>query len=553
MRSKKQHGALDRRDGTKSQPTNPAPAANESEGNAVTGKMPSLSPSSRSRRQPVREVAVLTVLQGPQSGKRFRLTEQALIGRGENTTVPVFSEDVSRAHARIRRTDTGTYVVEDLNSRNGTRVNDKPVALHRLEVGDRIGVGSETELLFSRRSVEEEELLELQKLESLGRLAGGIAHDFNNLLSVFQGNTELVYERLQELLPPDDSCFDALRDMKSAARRASDLTTQLLGFARRGKWSEAPVDLSQVVIDVQRIIARTFDRSIRVSADVEPELVVIGDRSQLFQMLMNLCFNSRDAMPDGGTLTLAIRRIEHEDPDSAEAQDTARSARTMSQVQLSVSDTGVGMEAEVRGRLFEPFFTTKPMGRGTGLGLSLVYGIVTSHGGDIAVQSAPGRGTTFTISLPPASGELSRVDSDALITPQAADLHHDRKSDRGEVIVLVVDDEELVRSSVGRMVRQLGYQVESATDGVDALRRYQELKQDSTLVMLDLVMPNMGGEQALRELKKLDPGVKILIMSGHSDDARVESLRDAGAAGFLPKPFSIDKLNVALNCLRSFA
>ncbi len=484
------------------------------------------------------EYVVLSVLAGPHSGKQYRLGAETTLGRGEEVSIPLPHGDVSRLHARVVRLEDGGDLLEDLGSRNGTRVNGDRIQSHVLQVGDRVGIGAEMVLLYTRRSRAEEDLLEKQKLESLGRLAGGVAHDFNNLLAVVQGNVQLVKGIVAEPDPDRGLVEECLDDVLEASQRAGELVTQLLGFARRGRWEEAPTDLSQMLEEVSQLARRSFDRRVRIESEIEPGLVTIGDRAQLYQALMNLCLNARDAMPDGGRIELCARAI------PADSMSALRGRGP--QILVEITDHGVGMDTEIRKQVFEPFFTTKPTGAGAGLGLALVYGVVASHGGQIWVDSEVGQGTTFHVALPAADPQALRQEAEeTTLTPQP---EGEPAAEAGTV--LLVDDEPLVRRSVGRMLAQLGYQVETAMDGVEALEKHQRLGDRLALVLLDLVMPAMSGDAALREIRARNPGARVLVMSGHHDEATVEKLRADGAAGFLLKPFGMDQLTAALKVIR---
>ena len=489
---------------------------------------------------------MLSVLAGRQAGKRFHLGDETTIGRGEEADIPIAATDVSRMHARVVTAADSLHVIEDLGSRNGVRVNGELVTEHALEVGDRITIGAGTVLIFSRQTEEEEALLEARKMESLGRLAGGIAHDFNNLLSVIIGNGDLIRESLASTVAADHPYHECLADLRAASLKARDLVAQLLGFARRGRGREVVTDFGKVVREAHQLVARTFERDVTIEVDADPGLMILGDRTQLFQMVMNLCLNSRDALGGAGTLSLSAKRVSEGAPDRPPSF-----AGLGSLVVFTVRDTGTGMDSETRERLFEPFFTTKRIGEGTGLGLALVYSIVSSHGGRIWVDSVSGAGTTFTVALPAASSaEQERggsAEMAALATGAPQPIVEGQRA-----LVLVVDDEELVRRSIGRTLSHLGYDVAFAENGDDGVQRYRELQDQRPLVLLDLIMPVMGGEEALRCLKSLDPTVRVLVMSGYPDDVQIGGLRDAGALGFLEKPFGMDRLHSALNVLRLF-
>jgi signal transduction histidine kinase/ActR/RegA family two-component response regulator len=468
--------------------------------------------------------ATLTTLMGRSFGKRYHLGAETLIGRSGDCTIRLAAADASRHHARITREESGRFTLRDLGSHNGTRVDGERIVEYILRAGDRVAIGAETVFLFSLRSREEEEIVEVQKMESMGQLAGGIAHDFNNLLAAIIGNAELARECVKEVSEAMPLATECLDDVLGAADRARDLVRQLLGFARRGNWEEAPADVAVVVGEVLRLLSRTFDPNIEIDVDTVDGLFVVGDRSQLFQMLMNLCINSRDAMAGGGRLTVKARLS-----DPAEARDGGR------HVLITVQDTGLGMDEETRERIFEPFFSTKERGRGTGLGLAVVYGIVTSHGGRIWARSEVGVGTQFRVSLPAMDEAPEQLD-DMTATIRPGILAETRN--KGRDLVLVIDDEAVVRRSLGRTLRSLDFDVVDAEDGPCGVALFREHSERIALVILDLIMPGMDGEQVLAVLMGIDPRVCVVIVSGYHDDAKVSTLSRAGAAGFLPKPFT---------------
>jgi PAS domain S-box-containing protein len=368
----------------------------------------------------------------------------------------------------------------------------------------------------------EAQLLEANKLEAVGQLAGGVAHDFNNLLAAILGYAELL--RLDGA--PGSLAREAGEVIGKAAQRGSELTGQLLGFARRGKHQNAPVDLHRVIREVARLLERTLDRNIRIDLQLDaPEATVLGDPGQLHQVLLNLAVNARDAMAQGGVLTFRSARL-------AAAGDDGLSQ----QVQVSVIDTGCGIPEAIRQRIFEPFFTTKPRGQGTGMGLAMAYGIVKNHGGEISVRSTVGQGTTMEILLPlPAQKRKA--------TPTSTSFAALRPG-RGRV--LLVDDEPLVRQTGRAMLQRLGYEVLEAADGAEAVERYRARSQPIDVVLLDLVMPTMAGRECMAALQALDPAVKVLVSTGYGRDGRVQELLDAGALGFVAKPYMVDDLAALL-------
>lgn len=476
------------------------------------------------------EDAQLVVLVGHASGRRYVVGTEIELGRGSGSPIELLDDGVSRRHARVRKTPAG-YTIEDLGSRNGTFVNGERIDDATLNFGDKIAVGSRTVLLFANRDRFEDQRIQAQKLQALGQLSGGIAHDFNNLLGVVLANTT----HLQELQGgpgvssgiPEDRLRASLADIETAARRAVDLTRQLLAFARSGQRRHEMVSLSTVVADAERLLRRTLDRSIELETTVEDALLVVGDPSQLLQVLMNLCINAGDAMPNGGALRISVGRASSSDVDL----DGTDMVSIGDVAVLRVVDEGVGMDATVRARAFEPFFTTKPRGKGTGLGLATAHAIVRDHGGHIRLDSAVGQGTTFEVILPCGDGR-----------PTVAPPNTTRTGVQLHGVVLLADDETLVRTATRRVLEHAGLEVIEACDGAQAVDMYSSNTDRVDLVILDLDMPRMNGEQAFRRLHALAPELPVLISSGYIDGGRERSLREAGVDGLLHKPYDSSAL-----------
>jgi two-component system cell cycle sensor histidine kinase/response regulator CckA len=452
----------------------------------------------------------LIVLSGPNAGQRVELDEQLIIGRGETCGMRLLDPDISREHARVTRNRDGAYLLEDLRSRNGTMVDAVPVTRHMLRVGDRIRFGRSTVVLFTNFGDVEDQILHKQKLEALGRLAGGVAHDFNNLLGAVLSNVAYLLEEQGELEAGEVTA--TLDDIQSAALRAADLTRQLLGFARKGKYEHRPTNVHELVGEVVNILGRTIDPAVRFHVNGDPSLWVLGDRSQLHQVFLNLCINARDAMPHGGNLRI----------DTFCRDDF---------VIVEFTDDGCGMPPDVRERVFEPFFTTKDVGRGTGLGLATVYGVVKNHGGEIHVESEVGRGTTFRIFLPRHETPEPKTEVVEMTSPGV------------EQTVLVVDDEQLARRGCARNLRSGGFKVLTAEDGPEAIRLYEEHKDHIDVVLLDVLMPGMSGEQVAERLYAMDPHVRIVAISGFADMRDADLLFQGRSVGFLRKPFTPVGLN----------
>jgi len=465
------------------------------------------------------EEAQLIVLVGHATGRRYQLTDEFELGRGPSSPVEILDDGVSRRHAIVRRQSDGTYKIEDLGSRNGTFVNGERVDEAVLNFGDKISVGSRTVLLFTNRDRFEDQRIQAQRLQALGQLAGGIAHDFNNLLGVVLANIT----HLQDLPKLEEQTVRrTLSEVETAARRAVDLTRQLLAFARSGQRRHQPADIAEIVGDARRLLARTLHRSIKLEAQADEDLVVVGDAGQLLQVLMNLCINAGDAMPDGGLLEITAKRRIIE-PSEVDEDDLLPPGEYVS---ILVRDEGVGMEPEICARIFEPFFTTKPRGKGTGLGLATAHAIARDHGGQVSVTSEPGVGTTFEVLLP-----LSTV------PPPSARRHTERQASPVRGVVLLADDEELIRLSTRRVLEHAGLEVLTAADGQEAIELYSANTDRVDLVILDLDMPRLNGENAFARLHALTPTLPVLISSGYMDHEREVALRSAGVGGILHKPY----------------
>jgi signal transduction histidine kinase/CheY-like chemotaxis protein len=370
----------------------------------------------------------------------------------------------------------------------------------------------------------EAQLRQSQKMEAVGRLAGGIAHDFNNLLTVILGTTELLLTEAES----SDPLHEDLAEIKSAGERAAGLTRQLLAFSRQQLLEPRVIDLNVLITNIERMLGRIIGEDVQLRAlPAEGLGSVIADPGQIEQVLLNLAVNSRDAMPQGGTLTIETGNAEL-DEDYAHAHVPVTPGRY---VMLAVTDTGTGMDAATRARIFDPFFTTKPTGKGTGLGLATVYGIVKQSGGVIWLYSEPGRGTTFKIYLP-------RVD-------EPAASHEPTKAPAsltGSETILSVEDDEAVRMITRRMLEKRGYRVLSADGGQEALRIAREHEGTISLLITDVVMPEMSGRVLAEQLQSVLPTIKVLFVSGYTDEAIVQHGVLAEGVNFLQKPFTADTI-----------
>jgi PAS domain S-box-containing protein len=375
---------------------------------------------------------------------------------------------------------------------------------------------------IDRRKRGEEELRQAQKMEAVGRLAGGVAHDFNNLLTVITGYNDMLLEDLGD----DHPLRGHAHEIRKASSRATELTAQLLAFGRKAMIAPRRLDLNGLILESKNMLCRLIGEDIELTTDLAPGLgAVKADPGQLHQVIVNLVVNARDAMPRGGRLTVATADAEL---DEAYARDHPQ-VRPGPYVRLTVGDTGHGMPQEVLAHVFEPFFTTKALGKGTGLGLASVHGIVRQSQGHIEVHSEPGRGTTFTIYLP--RGESSEWKA-------PAEAGEEAPPPRGRETILLAEDEDSLRAYAGGLLRRLGYQVLDAADGAAALRLWDQQEAAVDLLVTDVVMPAMGGRELAQELTRRRPGLKVLYMSGYTDDVVVRHGVAEAEAAFLPKPFS---------------
>jgi PAS domain S-box-containing protein len=370
----------------------------------------------------------------------------------------------------------------------------------------------------------QQQVLQSQKMEAVGRLAGGVAHDFNNLLTVITSYSDLLLEDLA----PGDAKRDDLEQVRKAADGAAALTRQLLAFSRQQVVEPRVVSLNTVVEGLQKILRRVIGEDVELTITLAPDLgSVRADVGQLEQVLMNLVVNARDAMPTGGRLTVETGNVEH-DPEYARDREAAAVRRF---AMLAVTDTGCGMDEATRARIFEPFFTTKEVGKGTGLGLATVYGIVKQAGGFIWVYSEPGQGTSFKIYLPAVDATAERT-TDASTTP----------APRGTETVLLVEDAAAVRAVTKQMLERQGYTVLEAPDGEAGLRLARRHRGVIHLLLTDVVMPRIGGRELAEQLARLRPDVKVLYASGYTDDSVVRhGILESGTA-YLQKPFSPESL-----------
>jgi PAS domain S-box-containing protein len=372
----------------------------------------------------------------------------------------------------------------------------------------------------------EAQLRQAQKMEGIGTLASGVAHDFNNILQVISGYVQFM--RGESGRPPEDAA--RLDQIHKAVARASDLVNRLLAFGRKVEPQMGSLDLNEEIQQVVALLERTLPKMINIQLELGPDVgSVRGDASLLGQVIVNLSSNAADAMPEGGRLVIKTSRERLEKGRTPSRLDLPPGEYAM----LSLSDNGQGIPDEYLDHIFDPFFTTKEVGRGTGLGLSMAYGIVLSHNGRIFCDSKMGQGTTFTIYLPVRDTEQQ---DDLSTSPQQI------TTQKGTETVLLVDDEPSLVTVGSEILSSLGYHPIGASSGEEALEIYREQREEIALVVLDLGMPGMGGRKCLKQLREIDPTAKVIVASGYAEEGLYENLKQAGAARFLRKPYQLADL-----------
>jgi two-component system, cell cycle sensor histidine kinase and response regulator CckA len=430
-------------------------------------------------------------------------------------------EDRTHFDETLRRDERAAPDFFDIRHvlKNGKSI-EVDMLMHRVQYG-----GKKAMLVVpqdaTRRHHLEEQLRQAQKMEAVGMLAGGIAHDFNNLLTIINGYSQMVLGNL----PERDENRNSVEQIMKAGERAAELTHQLLTFSRRQVVRPKVLDLNTVVTATAVMLRRLIGEHIELRIVAGPDLAKIhADAGQLHQVILNLAVNSRDAMPNGGTLILETQNVE-----LGEAYGGANATiRPGHYVMLAVTDTGIGMDEQTRSRLFEPFFTTKAQGHGTGLGLSTVYGIVKQSNGEIVVYSEPGHGTCVKIYFPVVAEEPVEDTSEGLRSQVLS----------GTETILLVEDEEAVRRLVRRTLEKQGYQILVAASGTEALEIVQGHAGRIHLVISDVVMPQMGGRQLAERLQALRPEIRVLFVSGYTENSILSSGNLVEGEAFLQKPFT---------------
>ncbi len=465
----------------------------------------------------------------PEVTKLLGYSEEKMIGRQVSDfisprTRSLFREEYMKELNEHRRSD-GVVIFEDINKEEHLVEYRNILVEQEGKYPFISGVGRD---ITERRRIEKEkaelekQLRQSQKMESIGVMAGGIAHDFNNTLQVISGYTELMFMEIGEHSP----VFSNLHGIERACESAIDLVRKLLLFSRKAETEKKPIDINMEIEQCVNMLQRTIPKMISIEVNFGRGLwPIIADSSQIKQIILNLGTNAADAMPDGGRLVIRTENtvVEEEKPNSHAGVNPGN------YVLLTVSDTGLGMDQETIEHIFEPFFTTKEIGKGTGLGLASVYGIVKNHGGHIDCRSEVGHGTIFRVFFP-ANEEF--------------DPPTDRSPDipirmEGTETILLVDDDKSVRDVISQILGRFGYSVLSASSGEEALEVYSARSDEISLVILDLGMPGMGGHRCLKELLRLDSAVKIMISSGYSIDAQLKKTLESGASAFISKPFQM--------------
>jgi len=379
--------------------------------------------------------------------------------------------------------------------------------------------------LTERRNLEEQ-FRQSQKMDAVGRLAGGIAHDFNNLLTVIRLNTEIIMEGFD----PTDPRSEDVKQIRSAAERASSLTRQLLAFSRKQILQPRVLDMNTVVGSVEPMLRRLIGEDITIASSCTARGYVVADPGQIEQILVNLVVNARDAMPQGGTISIETQNVELDETYTSEHAPVIPGRYLM----LAVGDTGVGMSRDTREHAFDPFFTTKEAGKGTGLGLATVYGIVKQSGGYVWIYSEPGHGTTLKLYFPEVSSAAAFKTGEYKIVA--------KEHARGSETILLVEDEEAVRGLTSRILEKQGYRVIPAQHGREAMDIATKEEGHIDLVLTDIVMPGMNGRGLVERLAGIRPHIKSLYMSGYTDDDIVRRGFIEPSKSFLQKPFTSEAL-----------
>jgi two-component system cell cycle sensor histidine kinase/response regulator CckA len=459
----------------------------------------------------------------PTFTKVFGWSLEERLGKKMDMFVP--EEDWPTTNIMIEKMLTGEDV-SGIETHRLTKAGDIiPVSISGAIFNDRDGnpAGSVVNLRdISEQKRLEAQIQQSQKMEAIGTLAGGIAHDYNNLLMGILGNLSLISFDLDSSHP----YYIKLKNIEKYVQSGADLTKQLLGFAKGGKYEVKPVDINDLVEKSSEMFSRT-KKEIRIHRKYQKEIWPVEvDSNQIEQVLLNLYVNAGQAMPGGGDIYLQTNNVTLN-------QDHVRyfSAKTGNYVKISVKDTGVGMDENTLRRIFDPFFTTKDRSMGTGLGLASAYGIIKNHGGMINAQSVIGQGSTFDVYLPASSKKIVRKE------------HVNGEALRGSETILLIDDEDIVIDIGGQILERLGYRAVTARSGREAIEIYRANKNKINIVILDVIMPDMGGGETYDRLKKINPAIKVLLSSGYSINGQASEIMNRGCNGFIQKPFNMEQLS----------
>ena len=455
---------------------------------------------------------------------------------GKNTrafTSPATIRKMEEIYARVQKTAEPIRVTDyDAIGKTGDSIAlELTASLRRNSRGAPIGFRGVLRDVSERKAAEaqnrklEIQVRQAQKMESIGTLAGGIAHDFNNILMGIQGNASLMVLKTD----PGHPNYEKIKNIETYVENGTELTRQLLGFARRGKYHAIATDVNDVIDKSATMFGRT-KKEIRMQMDLVPDIWTAEvDRGQIEQALLNLYVNAWQAMPQGGDLYLKTENVildaefVNNKPYKVEAGDY---------IKITVTDTGIGIDKETQERIFEPFFTTKEMGRGTGLGLASVYGVIKNHGGYINVYSEIDQGTTFSIYLPASRKKIQKEIEKTVPTVAM-----------GTGTILLIDDEEMIIKVGQELLQELGYEVLSARSGPEAIELYQKNADKIDLVIMDMIMPGMGGGETFDRLKRINRDIKVLLSSGYSINGQASKILERGCDGFIQKPFNLIQLS----------
>ncbi len=458
----------------------------------------------------------LVMLEGSSAGQKFQLGDRTTLGRGGDCDVVVDDREVSRIHCAVVRGPDGGYHVEDLGSRNGTFVNGARTTRGALTFGDKIRLGPNTIVVFSQFDAAEEQVLQRQRLETLGRLTAGVAHDLNNMLGAILASCSYVMELPAEERAGEEG-LECMADIESAAARAAALSRRLLGFTR-SQPQHGLVNLSEVCREAAKIAQRTFEASMTVEMDLRPKMYVTGDSAQLLQVVLNLMVNARDAIQETGGSHITLRLARRADD-----------AQNLTAV-LTVEDDGPGIPEDVLPRIFEPFFTTKAVRAGTGVGLATVREVVQNHAGRVAAENRSDGGARFRVELPVLRRGSPRAPITATVT----------RKGRFSGTVALIEDEALYRRGLVRLLGNMGLNVSTAIDGPSGLELLTS-GPSWDLAIVDIDLPGMNGIEVVRRARERGYAGTVLFISGHRDVLPVAQLRRLDAS-FMSKPIGLHDL-----------